>query len=90
MTIDSPASRTILPKTKGARPVRSRTTKVRAAVVGLGWPGMQHLKGYTADPRSEVIAVCDLDETHAKEVATQHNIPNIYTNHLEMLENKDN
>ncbi len=34
------------------------TTKVRAAVVGLGWPGMQHLKGYTADPRSEVIAIC--------------------------------
>ena len=69
--------------------MRSRTTKVRAAVVGLGWPGMQHLKGYTADPRSEVIAVCDLDETHVREVAAQHKIPNTYTNHLEMLENKD-
>ena len=69
--------------------MRSRTTRVRAAVVGLGWPGMQHLKGYTADPRSEVIAVCDLEETHAEEVAAAHKIPNTYTNHLEMLENKD-
>ena len=64
-------------------------TKVRAAVVGLGWPGMQHLKGYIADSRSEVIAVCDLDKTHAAKVAAEYKIQNIYTNHLEMLENKD-
>ena len=67
----------------------NRTTKVRAAVVGLGWPGMQHLKGYTADPRSEVIAICDLDEKHVRQVASEHNIPNTYTSHLEMLENQD-
>ena len=65
------------------------TTKVRAAVVGLGWPGMQHLKGYTADPRSEVIAICDLDEKHVRQVASEHNIPNTYISHLEMLENQD-
>ena len=69
--------------------MRHQARKVRTAVVGLGWPGIQHIKGYTADPRSEVIAVCDLDETHAKAVAAQHNIPHTYTNHLEMLENKD-
>lgn len=67
----------------------NRTTKVRAAVVGLGWPGMQHLKGYTADPRSEVIAVCDLDEKHVRQVASEHKIPNTYTSHLEMLKNKE-
>ena len=27
----------------------NRRAKIRAAVVGLGWPGMQHLKGYTID-----------------------------------------
>ncbi len=69
--------------------MRSQKTTVRAAVVGLGWPGMQHLKGYIADPRSEVIAVCDLDKTHAEEVAAEYKIQNIYTNHLEMLENRD-
>ena len=67
----------------------NQKTHVRAAVVGLGWPGMQHLKGYVADPRSEVIAVCDLDKTHAEEVASEYKIQNVYTNHLDMLENKD-
>ena len=69
--------------------MKNETTKVRAAVIGLGWPGMQHLKGYTVDPRSEVIAVCDLDEKRTEAVAKEHNIPNTYTNHLEMLENRD-
>ena len=67
----------------------NQTTKVGAAVVGLGWPGIQHLKGYIADPRSEVIAVCDLDKGHTREVATEYKIPRVYTNHLEMLENSD-
>ena len=69
--------------------MRHQTTKVRAAVVGLGWPGMQHLKGYIADARSEVIAVCDLDKTHAETVAAEYKIQNIYTDHLKMLENRD-
>ena len=67
----------------------NETTKVGAAIVGLGWPGIQHLKGYIADPRSEVIAVCDLDRGHAQEVATEYKIPHVYTDHLEMLENGD-
>ena len=67
----------------------NQTTKVRAAVIGLGWPGIQHLKGYIADPRSEVIAVCDLDKGHAKQVASEYKIPRIYTDHLKMLENND-
>lgn len=66
-----------------------QNTKVQTAVVGLGWPGMQHLKGYTVDPRSEVIAVCDLDAERTEEVAKEHNIPNTYSDHLEMLQNKD-
>ena len=67
----------------------NRTTKIRSAVVGLGWPGIQHLKGYIADPRSEVIAVCDLDKGHAQEVATEYKISRVYTNHLEMLGSGD-
>ena len=76
-------------KLKGVNAVRNPTPKVRAAVIGLGWPGMQHLKGYIADARAEVIAVCDLDKTHAQQVAAQYKIPHTYTNHLEMLENGD-
>lgn len=67
----------------------NQTSTVRAAVIGLGWPGMQHLKGYIADVRAEVVAVCDLDAAHAQQVAAEYKIPNVYTNHLEMLENRD-
>lgn len=67
----------------------NQTTKVRAAVIGLGWPGIQHLKGYIADPRSEVVAVCDLDKGHAKKVASEYKIRRVYTDHLKMLENRD-
>ena len=67
----------------------NQKTKVQTAVVGLGWPGMQHLKGYIADPRSEVIAVCDLDKTHAEKVAAEYKIPYIYSDHSEILENKN-
>jgi predicted dehydrogenase len=69
--------------------VANQTTKVRAAVIGLGWPGIQHLKGYIADPRSEVVAVCDLDKGHAKKVASEYKIRRVYTDHLKMLENRD-
>ncbi len=67
----------------------NQTSTVRAAVIGLGWPGMQHLKGYIADARAEVIAVCELDKAHAQQVAAQYNIPHIYTDHGEMLANKE-
>ena len=67
----------------------NQTTKIRAAVIGLGWPGIQHLKGYIADPRSEVVAVCDLDKGHAKKVASEYKISRVYTDHLKMLENSD-
>ncbi len=67
--------------------MRNPTSKVRAAVIGLGWPGMQHLKGYIADARAEVIAICDLDEARVQAVASEYNIPQTYTDHLEILEN---
>ena len=63
--------------------------KVRAAVIGLGWPGMQHLKGYTACQRSEVVAVCDLDENRCKEVAEEYSVPQTFTDHRQMLARDD-
>jgi len=69
--------------------MQNRTKKVGAAVIGLGWPGMQHLKGYTADPRSEVLAICDLDKARIDKVAAEHKVPNTYTNHLDLLGNGD-
>ncbi|MCG9129967.1 Gfo/Idh/MocA family oxidoreductase [Candidatus Poribacteria bacterium] len=69
--------------------MKNKNSIVQAAVVGLGWPGMQHLKGYTVDARTAVIAVCDLDADRGKEVAKEHNIPYVYSDHREMLENNE-
>lgn len=63
--------------------------KVRAAIIGLGWPGLQHLKGYVEDPRSEVVAVCDLDEAQVAKVAAEHKVPKRFTDHREMLEDPE-
>jgi predicted dehydrogenase len=35
---------------------------IRVAVVGLGTVGRRHLEAFAADPRAEVVAVCDVDE----------------------------
>ncbi len=67
----------------------NKISKVQAAVIGLGWPGIQHLKGYIADARSEVVAICDVDEARTRQVAAEYNIRHTYINHLEMLENED-
>ena len=32
--------------------------KTNVAVIGLGWPGREHLKGYLANDKAKVVAVC--------------------------------
>jgi predicted dehydrogenase len=66
-----------------------KPAKIRAAIIGLGWPGIQHLKGYIAHERSEVVAVCDLDAKRGKEVAAEYEIPGIFTDHRKMLQSKE-
>jgi predicted dehydrogenase len=63
--------------------------KVRTAVIGLGWPGIQHLKGYIGHGESEVVAVCDLDEKRCKTVAAEYSIPHTFTDHRKMLESRE-
>ena len=47
------------------------SNKVKAAIIGLGWAGCEHLKGYVENPQSEVIAVCDMDEDRARQIAKE-------------------
>lgn len=63
--------------------------RVCTAIIGLGWPGVQHLKGYIACDQSEVVAVCDLDEKRCKEIAQEYDVPQIFTNHRKMLESSE-
>ena len=61
---------------------------IKIGVTGLGPNGLEHLINYQDHPDAEVVAVCDVDEGLAKEVAEQHNIANVYTD-LSILEQKD-
>ena len=55
------------------------TDKLRVAVVGCG-VGRSHVQAYHNLPeRFEVVAVCDLDETKARSVAEEYQVPFIYT-----------
>ncbi len=62
----------------------SKKTKVRAAIVGAGI-GRAHAEGYVADPRAELVAICDKDGARAEQFAKDFNVPEIYTDHKEML-----
>lgn len=46
---------------------------LRAAVVGLG-VGQGHIQGYQADPRVEVVGLCDIDEAKLQRVAGEYGV----------------
>ena len=49
-----------------------RTVKV--GVVGLAWPGNEHLKGYVACPQAEIVALCDLGKKLLAQRAKQYDV----------------
>ena len=49
--------------------------QVKAGIAGLGFAGVEHLKGYQEYSRSEVLAVCDWNQDHAKQEAEEYDIP---------------
>ena len=53
--------------------------QVRVGVVGAGMWGTVHVRAYAQHAGAEVVAVCDLDEARAREVATLWHIPKWYT-----------
>jgi predicted dehydrogenase len=68
----------------------NNSTKIRVGVIGVGI-GKAHLKGYSNVPEAEVVALCDLDETRARNVADEFHLDSatIYTDHRALLDNPD-
>lgn len=63
--------------------------KVPVAVVGLG-VGRAHIEGFKSLPEMyEVVAVCDVNEDKARQVAAQFNIPRVYTSFDELCRRDD-
>jgi len=48
---------------------------IRTAVIGAGHMGRHHVRIYSETPDVELVAVCDLDEPRARELAGKFNVP---------------
>jgi predicted dehydrogenase len=63
---------------------------VRVGVLGAGrWAQMAHLPGWARDPRTELVAVCDVDATLAAEAAARFAIPSSTTDYREVVQRDD-
>jgi predicted dehydrogenase len=62
--------------------------KLRTAVVGGGTVSGVHLEGLRRNPRTELVAICDVDQARAREVAREYEI-RPYTDVEQMLADVD-
>ena len=53
-----------------------RDRRVRLGVVGAGIWGRMHIRAYVQHPSAELVGICDLDESRAKQVAAEFGVPN--------------
>ncbi len=63
--------------------------KVKVGIIGTGGISEVHAKGYLADERCEICAVCDINEERAAKFAAKHGIPKYYSDYQVMLDSED-
>ena len=62
---------------------------LKLGVIGAGLQGEGHVRGFQALHNASVVAVADINEERAKEVAERHGIPEAYGDYNEMLGKAD-
>lgn len=65
------------------------TRKLNVAVIGVGWPGREHLKSYLQLPNVQVAALCDINEELVRKVAAEHKVGEVFTDHRQLLARSD-
>ena len=64
--------------------------KLKVGVIGTGIIGKGHVRGYKSMSNDvEIVAVADLNESEARRVAQEHNIPNVFSDYHELLKNEE-
>lgn len=63
--------------------------EIKIGIVGCGLVADEHLKAFKKDLRTQVVAVCDLDDTRARITSKRWQIRNYYTSLLDLLEHND-
>jgi predicted dehydrogenase len=59
--------------------------RVRIGIVGIGNIAPMNVAGYLADPRCDVVALCDPREDKARQMAAEWGVPTVYTALDELL-----
>ncbi|MFY9175887.1 MAG: Gfo/Idh/MocA family oxidoreductase [Caldicoprobacterales bacterium] len=63
--------------------------KIKMGIVGAGVWGETHASIYNEHIFAEVVAICDIREERARQVAEKYNIKEVYTDFREMAEKSD-
>ena len=63
--------------------------RVRVAIIGLGTWGEKHLQALKTIPDADVVAICDVDQKRAKNVASRHKVRKVYTSFEELLDREN-
>ncbi|HEV2295783.1 MAG TPA: Gfo/Idh/MocA family oxidoreductase [Tepidisphaeraceae bacterium] len=58
---------------------------VRVGIIGAGWPGQQHAKGYDASGGFKIVALADLIPLRREKLQAEHSIAKLYAEARELL-----
>src|SRR3954453_3070895 len=72
-----------------SRVERIRMSQVRAGIIGGGWPGQQHAKGYAAAGGYKVAAIADLIPSRREKFLTEHPGAKQYADANDLLADKE-
>lgn len=63
--------------------------KIIVGIIGTGQIGKAHINKYQTIPDVNIAAVCDINQTEAKKVAEEYNIPMVFSDFRELLKVKE-
>jgi predicted dehydrogenase len=67
----------------------SDSREIRVGQIGVGKNGAAFTRAYQTTPPMNLVAICDVNESHARAVAREHQIDRVYTNFREMLDREE-
>src|SRR3954466_13658124 len=62
---------------------------LRVGIIGAGWPGTAHAKGYADAGAYKIVAVADLIPQRRQNLMKEHNIPREYADAKDLLADKE-
>jgi D-apiose dehydrogenase len=60
--------------------------RLRVGMVGAGMISQFHLTGWAQNPRAELVAICDPELSRAREKATAHRVPQVFSSMEQLLD----